>query len=200
MKGAKTSQFQGGAMHWKEEYIHLHPPASINSKILIDTQFQRNLKANVRWLPSHFLCQGSCGAGSRSWQTRLTLTRRGLLTVDSAAHCPTSGCFASLCFKSRRQEDLDDMDVLDLSVTKQPTSLPYSKRFDIDGCWWHLWMPQTGNNTFGRHTFFASRDPCGHTSWSRAPSLFAINTFLYFTFLKTQFFLEQYEPTNRLNH
>ena len=52
--------------------------------------FRSNFRGIRRQTPppplSHFLCQSSCGAGSRSWQGRLTLTRRGgcwLLSVLS---------------------------------------------------------------------------------------------------------------------
>ena len=40
---------------------------------------------------SHFLCQSSCGVGSRSWQGRLTLTRGGAVRCWlCAVHCSTN--------------------------------------------------------------------------------------------------------------
>ena len=35
--------------------------------------------------------------------------------------------------------------------------------FDVYGCWWVCWMPQTGTYTFGRHTFFRCLDPFRHS-------------------------------------
>ena len=101
--------------------------------------------------PSHFLCQSSCGVGSRSWQGRLTLTRGGAVRCWlCAVHCSTNmwclftstvlpivggncQCRADFCHN-----------ILTLAeYLKANMSFPRCRSdFDAEFCW----MPQSGNN------------------------------------------------------